>query len=74
MVLPKDIPNRVDWNNGNWARPDNVFCFIMTNDLEVLVTCTTARGDKHAGTDHVTIDTIPEFPVEWITPPETNNF
>ena len=72
MALPKDLPTWVAWDDGNWTRPDNVFC--SANTMDVLVQCTTVPGDKHARTDHVPIDTILDLPVELVLPSEFNNF
>ena len=53
QALPKDIPTLQSSSTSNWTRPDNVFC---TDHLEeILISCTTAPGQRGPKTDHILV-------------------
>ena len=72
MALPQGIPTyRVD-RNGNWTRPDNVFC--SPNATDVLTRCTTVPEEWPTGLDHLPIDIHLEIPIITNRPAASINF
>jgi hypothetical protein len=72
MALPQGKPTyRVD-RNGNWTRPDNVFC--SPSAMDVLTRCTTVPEEWPTSLDHLPIDIHLEIPVMIHEPAESRNF
>jgi hypothetical protein len=53
MALPQGIPTYFVNRNGNWTRPDNVFC--SSNAIDVLTRCTTVPEDSRNGRQNLII-------------------
>ena len=72
MALPQGKPTYYVTRNGNWTRPDNVFCTV--NALEAMVRFTTVPEEWPTALDHLPIDIHLEIPIVINKPAESQNF
>ena len=72
MALPQGKPTYYVTRNGNWTRPDNVFCTV--NAMEAMVRCTTVPKEWPTCLDHLPIDIHLEIPIVINKPAESRNF
>ena len=72
MALPHGKPTYHVERNGNWTRPDNIFC--SPSAIDVLTRCTTVPEDWPSGLDHLPIDMHFELPIIVNEPTESVNY
>lgn len=72
QALPKDIPTLQSSSTSNWTRPDNVFC---TDHLEeILISCTTAPGQRGPKMDHILVLTEIDLAIPLAPDTTTRNY